>query len=373
MRFGIIILKNLTRRKMRSILTIIAIGVGIGALVSLVSMSQGVIAMWEEGAAKRRTDLVLLQSSRASSTIFSSIDHSLQSQLESIPGVKSVRAFLIDALTIDDRPFTSVVGVKLLEHAEDIPDDFHLIDGRVFHPGKNEIIMGKILAQNLDRKLGDEVDMEADIFTIVGIFESSTGFEMGGIIIDLDELQELMEREGKVSSFELQLEDRALIPTVKKTIETTIPSITAMERREWGERDFGLRLIRATAWGVSFIALIVGVIGTVNTMFMSVFERTREIGILRALGWRSSRVLKMVLGESICLSLLGGIFGCLFGVLIVNFLALFPQAQVYIYGKFSLKLFIQAITIALSLGVGGGLYPALRASRLSPLEAIRYE
>jgi putative ABC transport system permease protein len=105
-------------------------------------------------------------------------------------------------------------------------------------------------------------------------------------------------------------------------------------------------------------------------VFMSVFERTREIGVLRALGWRKPRVLTMVIKESFLLSILGGVVGILLGVGLGR---LFPLLLAYLEPSYSPTLLVQAMALALVLGGIAGAYPAWWASRLDPLEALRYE
>lgn len=370
MQFIIVMSKNLLRRKARSCLTIIGIGIGINALVALVSISQGFIALWEEGTAVRGSDLMVVQKSESSNTLFSTVNASLKEDLKKLPGIKAVTSTLFDIVTIDDWPWIPIYGQE--------PDAFvlshlNIIEGGGLHSGEKGILLGKIIAQNLNRKVGDEVDIESDIFKVVGIYESSSLYENGLVIMYFDHLQELMAREGQASAFEVKVDNPKLIPTIKDSIESAFPSLFAMEGKEAARSDFRLSLIRSLAWSVSGVALVVAAICAMNTMFMSVFERTREIGILRALGWKRGRVLEMILGESILLSILGGIFGFLLGVLVVKFISLLPQAQSLIYGKYSMKLFLQAMVISLFLGMTGGFYPAFRASRLSPLEAVRYE
>ena len=370
MQFTAILMKNIMRRRTRSILTVIGISIGIGAVVSLVSISQGFVSLWEEGTAQRGSDLVVIQKSEAANTLFSNVDYSLKDDLENIPGVMNVTSTLVEMVSIDDWPWVAVYGQELDGF---VFSHLNIVEGRGITPGKKELLMGRILANNLKKKVGEDVDIEADIFKIVGIYESGALYEDGLVIMDINQLQELMGREGEVTTFEIQIDGRTLIPSIKEAITTNIPTLTALEGKEVGEKDSAIRLARALAWGVSCIALIVGLVSTMNTMYMSVFERTKEIGILRALGWKKSRIIRMIMGESVILCLLGGIIGCIIGVQGVNLISLLPQTQSIINGKFYPMLFIQAMVIAFTMGMGGGLYPAYRASRLSPLEAIRYE
>jgi putative ABC transport system permease protein len=110
-----------------------------------------------------------------------------------------------------------------------------------------------------------------------------------------------------------------------------------------------------------------------NTMVMSVFERTREIGVLRALGWRRWRILGMIVRESVTLSLLGGAAGILLGVALGMLINLHPLIKGFLQLRYSVGLFVQALSTTLVLGILGGIYPAWRATRLQPVEALRYE
>jgi putative ABC transport system permease protein len=124
---------------------------------------------------------------------------------------------------------------------------------------------------------------------------------------------------------------------------------------------------------ISFLAVAVGGIGVLNTMLMSVLERTREIGVLRALGWRRRRVLGMIINESLLLGLLGGLVGILVAYGLTFLLNQIPMIGSILTPKWELVIFLRAVAVALLLGLLGGLYPAYRATRLQPVEALRYE
>ena len=124
---------------------------------------------------------------------------------------------------------------------------------------------------------------------------------------------------------------------------------------------------------ISLLAVFIGAVGMLNTMLMSVLERTREIGVLRSLGWRRRRVLGMVLKESLILGMIGGVCGIPLGLGLgglISMAGIWGRALGPLYTP---RLFVQAIVVAMIAGLVGGLYPAWRATRLRPVEALRYE
>jgi putative ABC transport system permease protein len=134
----------------------------------------------------------------------------------------------------------------------------------------------------------------------------------------------------------------------------------------------GLDVIKSGSWAVSLLAVLVGGIVVLVTMMKAVSERTREIGVLRAIGWSQKRILSMIIGESLVLSLIAIVVGLAIGIGLVELLST-TQILQGITPSFSASLILKGIGVALFLGIIGGIYPAYRASRLSPTEALRYE
>ena len=369
-----IVWKNLLRRKIRSLLTVIGIAVGIGAVVSLVSITNGFVNGWKYLLEGHGIDLTILKSGSDANFIahlMNLMDESLAGELRKVPGVASVQVSLVDMTSIEDKPSVMIFGYV---PGGEMMSRLKYPSGRpVASDDPDEIVLGTALARALEAKIGDEIEVERELMTVVGICESSNLLEDGAGIMSFRRLQKLMNREGKVTAFGAHLKDPAQLEEVKKAIETRFPNLNAMSTREAVDENVGTKMAQALSWGVSLIVLLVGAIATMNTMFMSVFERTREIGILRALGWRRGRIISMILQESVILSLGGGILGIFFGMGAVRMLNLFRQLRGLIQADYTVFLFSEAIILALFLGVLGGLLPAWRGARLPPVEALRHE
>ena len=117
---------------------------------------------------------------------------------------------------------------------------------------------------------------------------------------------------------------------MRKRIESTISGVAATPARDHVQGDTQIRLARAMAWTTAAVALFLGSVGMLNTMLMSIFERTREIGILRAVGWRRRRVLGLVMGEALAIALIGTVLGALLAVVGLRAITLAPTARGFI-------------------------------------------
>jgi putative ABC transport system permease protein len=154
-------------------------------------------------------------------------------------------------------------------------------------------------------------------------------------------------------------------------LDRLIPEARAQIASEHIRQSQSYRMINAMSWGTSLLAVLVGVLGVMNTMLMTVFERKQEISILLALGWKRSRIIGMILWESALLGLFGGIAGVALGVAGVNVMKTTPAIRGLLEPELSLNLLIVAVAIAVVVGVVSGLYPAWRSSRLMPSLALQ--
>ena len=170
------------------------------------------------------------------------------------------------------------------------------------------------------------------------------------------------------------MNDGTDVQALADQIEDDHPELaTLVTLDDYGDVDQGLEIIDAVTLGVTVLAVFIGGIAVMNTMVMAVFERTREFGILRALGWRTRRILQMVLGESLMLCALAAVFGSVVAVVITQLVVLLPAIESFLSPVYTPEVFLRGLAVGVGVALLGALYPAYRAATFSPAQAIRYE
>ena len=291
-------------------------------------------------------------------------------------------------------PFTSVGAEPLIFNLMDLTPEANALvfgwldntyefesltfsSGGRFHNGKPEIILGEMLAKNLDKKVGDTLEMQGSTFTVVGIFHGGTALEAGAVIMPIDQMQQLTSLQGKVSGFHVRLRP---VPSgespdhyLKRSqalIEAAVPGLNAQSAADRAANNQFVDIAHAVAWGTSCIALLMGILGIANTMAMSVFERTREIGILRAIGWKAWRVLLLIQVEAAVLGSVGGIIGIGIGWGALRVLSTLPQTASVVSSNLDPLHFFEALGISILSGLIAGAYPAGCGAHLSPVRPL---
>ena len=375
MRGWTMIARNLAQRRVRTALTVSGLAIGIAAVVALLGVAWGFersfLAIYEA----KGIDLVVVRAG-VSDRLTSSLDAGLAGKLRRIPGVRDAAGSLMDAVSFEEANLVSVL-VNGWEAGSLLFKGIRLLDGRPFRADEPKgAMLGRFLALNLGKKVGDPVNIVGEPFRVVGIFESDNLLENGGLIIPLKAHQKMMGREGQVTGFVVAAEhpdDRAALDDLGKRIERELPGTAVSPARDYVQGDMQIRLAKTMAWSTSVVALLLGALGVLNTMVMAVFERTREIGILRALGWKRRRVLALILGESLALGLIGALLGTGLAFAGVRALAALPSTGGFISPHLPPAAVAVGLGLGVSLSVVGGLYPALRGAGLDPTEALRHE
>jgi putative ABC transport system permease protein len=398
MSFLSLVVKNPFRNKTRSALAIIGIAIGIMVIVALGMVTGGLKTSTQSTLKAGGAEITVVQTGASGFETTASINETRVADILKLNGVKdtagTLRATNNTASSLNTSasqgqssssgaPGTSgppgfsgnfyITGIDLSKLSLASIDS---VNGTAFADNSpNEVIIGKTAAQNLNKTVGDTINLFGKDFKITGTFETGNFLTDGGIYMSLSTLQNLTSNQNKVSNVLVKVKENANVTEVSKTIVDAYPNelSTTTAADLAGRINQGLSFIDTASWAISILAIVIGGVGVVNTMIMSVYERTREIGVLKAVGWKDRRILGMILGESIVLTLIAAIVGTVVAIIGVEVLLTYSSVGGVIKPSFSLDIFLRGFGIAFLVGIVGGLYPAYRASRLAPTEALRYE
>lgn len=395
--------KHIRHNTLRTWLTMIGIFIGIATIVSLISLGQGLQDAITAQFSSVGSDRISFQNVQGFSgppgtmAVRKLIDHDLDI-MNSVMGFEVVYGMLLKVEPIkfkDQTRFGAIVSLPKEQRAADVfykTGRYEPIDGRLLQArDRGKIVMGYDYASKeiFDRalRLGDKVSVRDKEFSIVG-FLKRTGATYGEDII-------LMPEDDMKEALGIEDEWSMLLGQVQKGVDVTAvgEALKQKIRRDrdedpW-EDDFTVQtpedilktlgtvmlIVQAVLVGIASISLLVGGIGIMNTMYTSVLERTREIGIMKSIGARNSTILTLFLIESGMLGLVGGIIGVLLGIgfgMLVEFLGQLAYGSQLIQASFPFYLIFGALAFSFFIGAFAGAFPAIQASQLRPVDALRY-
>lgn len=363
------ILKNPFRRKTSAVLAIVGIAIGIVVIVSLGGITDGLLNTFEDTIHAGGADFSISGKETGNSAYgTNSIDADWTDKIANVPGVEKAYPIFVVMTSVGDDYINTLVGIDP-EGAS--MADVSIKEGRLMENNASEVILGEMYADSNDYEVGDNIKISGKDFEVVGIYETGDQNIAGGVFTSISKVGELVDDKDSISNIYVKVEKGADAQEVADRIDAQygddISTITSvMEMTQMADM---VNMLQASAWAISLLALIIGSLGIINTMLMSVFERTREIGVLKAVGWSDKRILMMIIGESIAITIVSAVIGSVIGFLACTF----AGPHVGISPLFTPNIFIQAFSIAILVGILGGLYPAVKAVKLPPTEALRYE
>lgn len=364
-----LIIKNLFNRKTRTVLTIVGISIGIATIVMFGMVTTGLkntISTTFMGTA----DFTIAKAG-AADMIVSVVTSEQLATIEQTDGVAIVLPYVMAMTSMESNPFFVIGGIN----PEDLdPFGVRLTEGRIYE-NENEIMIGRIFAKSSGKGAGSTLAINDKAYEIVGIYESGITLQDGGAATTMAEARRIQGLKSDQVSFVMVKVEPAYNPRqVADSIEAADTGLVGIvEVDDFGQVDQGLVIIDSASWAISMLAIIIGGIGVMNTIIMSVFERTREIGVLRAVGWKRKRVMAMILGEAVFIAIVAAILGMLIGLGIVWLMMQTDMGKSFLDISFNPSVFLQALLVALGVVIIGAAYPAYRAFRFSPMEALRYE
>jgi putative ABC transport system permease protein len=373
MTFLLIPLNNLRRRPLRTWFTVTGISAAIGLFVVVMGMSNGVERAYVGALEERGTHVIAVRKG-VIDILSGSIDEKQENALKSFPGIVAVSPELIDWVILNSGHTVVVVGW---------PMESFLWESLVVQEGSsppdsntNGVIVGQRIAQALGLDVGGELTLHGDKSRVTGISRPGGVIRSSAVVLPLDRLQRLTDRPGKVTAFNLRIAD----PKNKMDVATTIdrlnaafPDLSFMQTGMVAKKNHMMQILRSFSWATSLVAVFIGALIMLNTLLMSVSERTREIGILSALGWKPTRILSMIFSEGLLLVLAALVGGILLGILGLYFFAHSPRTGGFVEARITMLTLLQVVGAGLLIGGFGCFYPAWRAIQLHPGEALRHE
>jgi putative ABC transport system permease protein len=231
-----------------------------------------------------------------------------------------------------------------------------------------------VLAQNLHKSVGDTLDMGGRTRNVVGIYRTNVSFGNSTMMFPLAELQAENQLSGQVTLGFAKVTPGSDPATVADAFNQRFVQYTAIRSaQDYGRADRTLVLIGVANTGGTILAGVIAISGVLNTTLLSFFERTREFGVLRSIGWTRRRILALVIGEATVLGLVGLTLGLALGWLTINVLQRLEALRGYFDPTYDTEVFTRALVFAFAVVLLGAIYPGLRAAFLSPVEALRDE
>ncbi|MEK6908459.1 MAG: ABC transporter permease [Nanoarchaeota archaeon] len=383
---------NIRHRKLRSWLTIIGIIIGVAAILSLVTISRSLEstleAQFEQFGANRI--LISPKGFQGPGTVSEGLTTEDLETVEDISGFKYVVPWVFVSTEViykDEVGFTLINGIPA-----DIFEEFSLDsgadldEGRFLEDGdKFEAVVGSRIVQDMfDDKLGigSDIEIEGQEFEIVGIYEETGNSQDDSqISIPLETAREIFNKPDDVDGIVAQVRGADDIPRLQKEIEkklerkrgdTNFQVVTATQILEQLNEVLGI--IQFVLVGIAAISLVVGGVGIMNSMYTSVLERTKEVGIMKSIGARNSDIFKIFLIESGLMGFIGGFFGILLGTLAAIIVGKFATNSGFLLNiKIEPAVLLFGLLFAFVVGILSGVLPAMQAAKLRPTEALRYE
>ncbi len=393
-------IQALKNNVLRTSLTMLGIIIGITAVILIYSIGQGAVAFITGELASFGTDYFQINpgtsqlSTFAGSKALSFDDLDMIKDDKSLTNIKSVAPFAMTSVKIsaNGEEKDLLVYGSTHEAAEILRPD--IISGEFITEeqelsSEKVIVLGKDTAETFfgvdSSPIGETVRINNKIFRVTGVLSSSSalagGFINNSVFIPIDVVTKEIVGDEVLQEIDISVHDQNIINQTMEDVETLLRDNHNL--KEGDENDFRISsaqdilttvqtitsLLTAMIAGISGISLVVGGVGVMNIMLVSVTERTKEIGLLKAIGAKQKDILTQFLMESVVMTLIGGLIGIALGItgaFVVSKAANIPFVV-------SFPAILIAVGVSTLVGIVFGLYPARRAARLSPIDALRYE
>jgi len=381
-----LVARNITRRKGRFVFTLLGIAIGMAAFVALLALGGGMRAEIQTQARAMGASLIVTPTDWCTFdqiSIFTgeplpaSLPLDVLEQIRDIDGIFAA-PYLTQASAINMNP-VAVIGIETATMMEF--SGWEMAEGQYFDSdAERSIILGADIANQFDLEVGQEIPIRGESFPIIGILEPVGNLDDLGVYLPIPVVQEAFEIEDNISYIGVQVDNLENIEAYRAAILDRVNVAVSSDEQLLESVLAILGSVEVTLQAIAGISLIAASFGIINTMMTAIYERRREIGILRSIGSKRADIFKIFMLESAVYGLLGGIVGSIIGVLASTFGAPFIMSGFdQIMKGATPEASIEPMTIVLAIGLSmtiailAGLYPAYKAANLTPVEAISYE
>lgn len=406
--------KNMEFKGLRSWLTIIGIVIGIASVVGLLTYSESVnsaisrqlgsfgsdIISVSPGAPSRATELRFRDFQRGQQSASAEFTDDDINAVKAIPLVVAVSPIVTSRKEVVFDVETVNVNIKFIQPSEyNQVNTINVDEGYFIDDNDDGAVLGYSVAKEFfsnEIKVGDSININSHSYKVVGILAQQGGFSSddNSILLDFSQASSIID--GFNSTYQQIQVKPASMDSVEETTSLIQQALRESRNVEEGSEDFQvsssltmmnnvssiLGTLTIFIVGIATISLLVGAISISNTMFTSVYEKTKEIGIMKAIGAEDSEVMWLFITESAIISLIGGIGGIILGIFIahvlVNYGSIITMPMAGARGASAVltikpELIASAILFSVIVGVISGYFPARKAAKLDPIQAIWYE
>ena len=372
MSFISFLLRDLWSKRARSIALMLAVAFAIMIIVTLQVTSNGL----EQSAASvisiGKADITVAQKN-VSDVLSSSIDQGELARIRAVPGVRRAIGVLVETEHLNAKtPLFIEIGIAPQDQA---PFGVHVVAGHPYAPtASNQMMLGWRAAANFGLRVGSYFPANGTWNRVTGIYSTGNSYGDSGAMFPLPALQAYNRLPSTVTLAFVQDAPGASAAAVASRIAYRLPELTTIRTAsQFGQADRNLIYLKAAVTASTILAVLVGAVIVGNAMYLSVIEETRELGLLRAIGWTRRRMVNFLFGEGFILTLAGATLGVALSFAVTAILQALPDLAGVLHADYTAAAFGTALLTAVAMTVLGGLYPTARAARLEPLKALSYE
>jgi len=373
--------RNLTKRKARTALTTLGVTLAIAFTVGLLSLSEGLMVTIEMEVRKFGIDIFIWKKGMETVFLPGMVTYAFpEDRADGISRVENVRTAVpgLEAIVLRGEGFPLIVEGMPPSSFSEFKPYATLEAGRFLNDSDtHSLLLGHAAATATNSSVSATIDIMGKRFTVVGVLEKAGDMFDSVGFAPLGSLQEATGQQGKVNWVMVKVNDPSRAEETATLIEAIYEDLTAAtmdEALEFTKQLLGIA--RGMHLSISSVSLLIGVLFVFATMLISVSERVREIGTMRAIGASRLYIFALIVTESLAISAVGGTVGCVGGYLlsrVINWLIASSVGITFVQTAVTPGLVATGMTVALAIGTIAGLYPAWGASRLDIVEALRHE